>query len=108
MQRMVQTDLYFGQSIPGGGMVTHEEWNRFVQDYVSRVYKEGSTIVNATGGWYDPDAKKLITEPTYIITSLHKPSTSISKQIDSLRYWYKTLFKQQSVLRVDKKVKVSF
>lgn len=105
---MTETQLYFGQSIPNGGMVTAEQWNSFVENYISKVYKEGSTILDATGGWFDPDAKKLIKEPTYIVISYHKPSSTLSKQIDSLRYWYKTLFQQQSVLRVDKKVKVSF
>jgi hypothetical protein len=32
----------------------------------------------------------------------------MSQQIDSLRNLYKSMFQQQSVLRVDKKVKVSF
>jgi hypothetical protein len=38
----------------------------------------------------------------------YKKSPAISKQIDSLRAWYKNLFNQQSVLRVDKKVKAQF
>lgn len=107
-QRMMETNLYFGQAKPTGGMVTEAEWNQFNENYISKVFKEGSTVVNVTGNWYDPDAKKLITEPTYQVICYYKRSELISRKIDSLRYWYKTLFQQQSVLRVDRKVNASF
>ncbi len=107
-QRMMETNLYFGQAKPTGGMVTEAEWNTFKENYISKVFKEGSTVVNVTGNWYDPDARKLITEPTYQVICFYKKSPLISKQIDSLRYWYKTMFQQQSVLRVDRKVKALF
>ena len=89
-------------------MVSEAEWNQFRETYISKVFKEGSTVVNVSGNWYDPDAHQLITEPTYEVIYYYKTNGSISRQIDSLRYWYKQLFKQQSVLRVDKKVKASF
>lgn len=105
---MIETDLYFGQSKPGGGMVTEKEWNNFKENQIAKVFKEGSTVLNATGNWYDPVNSQLITEPTYVVVYFYKKSPQISKQIDSLRYWYKTMFQQQSILRVDKKVKVVF
>jgi len=105
---MVETNLYFGQSIPSGGMVTETEWNQFKENYINKVFKEGNTVISVIGSWYDPDNHKLITEPSYLVIYNYKPSARISKQIDSIRYWYKTLFQQQSVLRVDKKVKAFF
>jgi hypothetical protein len=105
---MMETNLYFGQSKPSGEMITQKEWDQFKETYISKVFKEGSTVVNVSGNWFDPDSKKLITEPTYKVIYFYKKSQDISRQIDSLRYWYKTLFQQQSVLRVDRKVKASF
>ena len=105
---MIQTELYFGQNKPGGGAVTDSEWQSFKENRMAIVFKEGSTVFNATGTWFDPEAKKLVTEPTYVVVYFYKPSSQVSIQIDSLRHWYKTLFNQQSVLRVDKKVKASF
>lgn len=105
---MMETHLYFGQSIPNGGSVTETEWNQFKENYISKVFREGSTVINVTGNWYDPEARKLITEPTYQVIYFYKKSDAVSRQIDSLRNWYKTLFKQQSVLRVDKKVRARF
>ena len=89
-------------------MVTENEWKNFKENQIARVFKEGSTVFNATGNWYDPVSKQPITEPTYVVVYFYKKSPRISKQIDSLRYWYKTMFQQQSVLRVDKKVKAVF
>lgn len=105
---MMETNLYFGQSKPGGGMVTEKEWTSFKENQVAKVFKEGSTVLNGAGNWYDPESHKLITEPTYVVIYFYKKSPKISKQIDSLRNRYKTLFQQQSVLRVDKKVKAVF
>ena len=106
--KLVETSLYFGQSKPGGGMVTEAEWNQFKENYVSKVFKEGSTVVNVAGNWYSTDLHHLITEPTFVVIYFHKKSLFLSRQIDSLRNSYKTLFQQQSVLRVDKKVNASF
>jgi hypothetical protein len=106
--RMIETNLYFGQSKPDGGRITEEEWRSFRENRIAPVFKEGSTVINAMGNWYDPVNRKLITEPTYIVVYFHKNSPQLSKQIDSIRYWYKIMFQQQSILRVDKKVTTDF
>ena len=106
--RMIETSLYFGQTRPNGSMISETEWNDFKESQISRVFKEGSTTIKVTGSWYDPEAYKLITEPTNVVIYYYKKSAYISKQIDSLRNLYKSMFQQQSILRVDKKVKGSF
>jgi len=103
--KQVETKLYFGQFKLNGGTVSDQEWNDFVARYVSKVFPEGSTVENATGNWYDTATHKLIMEPSKVITAINKPSEKLNQQIDSLGYWYKTLYQQQSVLRVDRKVK---
>lgn len=106
--RRTETDLYFGQSKPDGTMISQSQWNNFKEDKLAKVFKEGSTVINATGQWLDPSTHQLITEPAYIVTCFYKKSPKLSRQIDSLRFWYKTTFLQQSVLRVDKKVRANF
>ena len=106
--REIETDLYFGQSKPDGSMVSEQEWNQFKEEHISKVFKEGSTVLSGAGNWQDPVTHQLITEPTYVVIYFYKRSSSVSRQIDSLRYWYKEKFRQQSVLRVDKKVKAYF
>jgi hypothetical protein len=50
--RLTETDLYFGQSKPGGGVVSEREWKNFKENHIARVFKEGSTIIDGTGNWY--------------------------------------------------------
>ena len=106
--RMVETDLYFAQTRPDGSMITEIEWKNFRENQIAKIFKEGCTVIKGSGNWYDPVSHKLITEPTYVVVYYYKKSSQISQQIDSLRYWYKNMFQQQSVLRVDKKVKATF
>lgn len=106
--RYTETALYFGQSRPDGSLITQNEWESFKGEQVARIFKEGSTVLNGTGSWYDTASKRLINEPTYVVIFYYKNSQRISTQIDSLRHFYKIRFQQQSVLRVDKKVKVDF
>ena len=89
-------------------MISSTEWEQFKEKYILNVFKEGSSIIKLEGSWKDPITHKLITEPTYLVIYFHKPSPAISRQIDSLRTWYKKIFDQQSVLKVDKKVKAYF
>lgn len=106
--RMIETDLYFGQTKPDGSMITETEWNNFRNNQIATVFAQGCTIIKASGNWLDPVTHQLITEPSYIVICDYIKSSKMSQQIDSLRYWYKNMFQQQSVLRVDKKVKASF
>ena len=50
-QRMMETNLYFGQSKPSGEMITETEWNGFKENYISKVFKEGSSVVSVSGNW---------------------------------------------------------
>jgi hypothetical protein len=105
---MMQTDLYFGQAIPSGGVITEAEWKAFTEMHIARIFTNGSTVFKTTGTWYDPVQKKLITEPGYVVTYIYKRSAQMSEKIDSLRQHYITAFQQQAVLRVDKKVRAGF
>jgi hypothetical protein len=106
--RMTETNLYFGQTRPDGSMITENEWQNFRETRLDKVFKAGSSTLKVIGTWLDPDTHKQITEPSYLVIHHYKRSSQMSQQIDSLVYWYKKMFAQQAVLRVDKKVKASF
>ena len=106
--RMVETNLYFAQARPDGSMITDVEWNNFRNNQIAKVFTNGCTVISASGNWLDPETHKLITEPSHVVICYYEKSSQMSQQIDSLRYWYKNMFQQQSVLRVDKKAKVAF
>lgn len=106
--RMHETVLYFGLSKPDGTVVSEQEWNNFRDNYISRIFPEGYSVVQTEGAWKDTLTKKIIKEPTFQVIYYYPKSPAISQQIDSLRIWYQKLFQQQSVLRVDRKVKAAF
>ncbi|MBV9987787.1 MAG: DUF3574 domain-containing protein [Chitinophagaceae bacterium] len=109
MQRYTQTNLYFGRSIPGDtAMVNNTQWQQFVNDRVVPVFSRGFTIMESKGFWLDPVSKKMVTEPSNMVSCISKMTPSLSARIDSICYWYKTLFKQQAVLRIDEKVRAAF
>jgi len=89
-------------------MVTEKDWMSFKENYIRKVFKDGYSVISATGHWYDTAAHRMITEATYMVICNYKKSAATSKQIDSLCYWYKTLFQQQSVMRVDKRARTYF
>ena len=70
-------------------MITEKEWNGFKETYISTVFREGSSVTTIAGNWYDTAARKLITEPTYMVSYYYKKSKAVSNKIDSLRTWYK-------------------
>jgi hypothetical protein len=108
VSRMIETDLYFGQTRPDGRLITEVEWDNFRKNQIARVFSQGCTVIKASGNWLDPVTLKFITEPSYLVICTYKKSSPLSQQIDSLRNWYKNMFQQQSVLRVDKKIKAGF
>src|SRR4051794_919599 len=84
-KRMTQTDLYFGQLTLAGDTLTKQQWNTFAQQYISKVFSNGYTVISASGYWYDTAQHRLITEPSRIAVSINKMTPRFSGQIDSLR-----------------------
>jgi len=106
--KYVQTDLYFGRMIPGGDSVKAKDWDIFVRNDIAKAFSAGFTVLNAKGNWLSPETGQLVSENSEIVILIHRKHAADDKKIDSLRATYKSRFRQESVLRVDKKVKVSF
>lgn len=106
--RFMETDLYFGMSLPDGRHIDTTAWNRFVQEEISAVFPDGFTVIPANGSWKNKQGT-IITEPSHVVVTLHKKSPALDRRIDSLKKKYQSAFQQESVLQVDLPVKkVSF
>ena len=103
--RAVETTLYFGMVKPAG-RVSDDDWRSFANLHINKVYPNGSTMIRGEGSWYDTATGSIIREETRVVISVNRMSPRLSTEIDSLRYYYKRLFNQQSVLRTDKKVRM--
>ena len=105
------TELYFGRSIPGGGLVTEEQWEQFLAEIVTPRFPDGFTILKGVGQ-YREKSGKIISEPSQILVFLYasKSKNESRAKIEEIRKEYVKRFKQESVLRVDfsKRAVVSF
>lgn len=107
-EKIVQTELYFGLSQNNGNIIADSSWNNFVQQEVTKVFSGGFTIILSEGKWVDELHRQIHSEPSRIISSVSTMTPALSFQIDSLRKKYKSMFQQESVLRIDKKASAYF
>jgi hypothetical protein len=110
-EKFYRTELYFGRSIPGGGIVSDQEWNSFLADIVTPRFPDGFTSLKAIGQ-YREKGGKIVTEPSEVLIFFYsgRNKNESRAKIEQIRAAYLKMFKQESVLRVDlpKSVRVSF
>ena len=106
-----RTELYFGRSIPGGGMVLDEEWDKFLAEVVTPRFPSGFTILKATGQYREENGT-IDREPSEVLLFFYpaRTRTASRRKIEEIRRAYVRQFKQESVLRLDypSTVRVSF
>lgn len=104
-----RTELYCGRSKPDGGMVSDEEWDKFLADEVTPRFPDGFTILKGTGQ-YREKSGKIISEPSNVLVFLYTNRKESRLKIEGIRAAYVKQFSQESVLRLDfkQRVEVSF
>ena len=106
-----RTELYMGRSIPGGGMVSDEGWEKFLAEVVTPLFPDGFTVL-AGRGQYREGSGVIAKEQSHVLVFLYRKADrrTARANIEIIRGEYKKLFAQESVLRVDitKSVLVSF
>ncbi|HJW95565.1 MAG TPA: DUF3574 domain-containing protein [Thermoanaerobaculia bacterium] len=95
--------LFFGTNIPGGGVVSDDEWKSFVKDVVTPKFKDGLTVLEGDGQWLDPRGD-LVREHVHIVEVAHKRDAATDDAIRAIADEYKKRFKQDAVLRVTEPV----
>ena len=86
---------------PTGGIVSDDEWQKFVADFVTPRFPDGFTVDDALGQYLD--GKTLVREKSkqLILIYPRKFKTSSNRKIEEIRSAYIKAFDQKSVLRVD-------
>ena len=100
----VQTELYFGRSIPGsdGEVVTDELWTDFLDREVTPRFPDGLTVLDGYGQFLNASGDIAQEDSTVLIILAPLDETGeTSALLDEIREAYKTEFNQQSVLRTD-------
>jgi hypothetical protein len=103
---MTSADLYFGQSIPGGGTVSDADWQRFVDEKITPRFPNGMTITDAKGQWKDRTG--IIREPSKHLFVMTAGTPAEAAKLDAIRAEYRARFHQDSVLLVETPVCSAF
>jgi len=102
----VQTTLYLGRSVPGGGEVSDAALARFVAEEITPRFPEGFTLLDGAGAWRDRASGETIRERTMILVVLHPPARRGA--VEEIAAAYARRFGQQSVLRVESPAEARF
>ena len=99
--------LYFGRNIGRTEGVSEKDWGSFLNETVTPKFPEGLTVVDGLGQ-YQADDKTLIKERSKILILVHPKDEKIRGEVKAIIDSYKAQFKQESVLWVEARSKVSF
>ena len=109
--KFYRTELYFGTDKPGGGKVSAEEWDKFLEAEVTPRFPDGFTVLEGYGQFKDSGGK-IVREASIILVIFYpkKERGAVNQKVEELRDKYKKLFNQESVLRIDflKSINVKF
>ncbi|WP_395679206.1 DUF3574 domain-containing protein [Dokdonella sp.] len=106
-QRLVRDALYFGRAIPGGGEVDEAAWQRFESDVLGPAFPRGYTVLDAHGHWRGADGTT-IGEANRVVILVHADDSVTESRVREVAARYRTIFRQESVLRERAAVCASF
>ena len=95
---LVRDVLYFGRNRPGGGAVTDEEWQTFLDQVLTPRFPAGLTVVAATGQWKGKSGL-VEQERSEVVTVLHSGDEAARRAVMEVVVEYKRRFRQETVLR---------
>lgn len=101
-----RTELYFGQSRPGGE-VSEAEFAGFLDEEITPRFPDGLTLLSGLGQY--ASSSGLVEERSKVVILLY-PLTDqdADREIEEIRASYRTLFDQESVLRIDTTERAQF
>lgn len=94
---MLVAELFFGRDIGGGGNVSDQAWEEFLDQTLSAHFPDGFTVLDAQGRWRDPDTGKVGSEDTKYVVIAAPDTNSSRAGIDRTIIDYELRFSQKSV-----------
>ncbi len=105
LQRMTQAELFLGRNVTGRGMVSDEEWRRFLDEEVIPRFPAGFSVVDVDGQYRNAGAMVVRERSKQLL--IVGPGGDETK-LDAIRDAYKRRFNQESVLVVESPVCAAF
>jgi hypothetical protein len=97
-QRSVQDTLFFGADKPDG-VVTPDDWSRFLDETVTPRFPQGLSVWQAAGQWRS-ESGRIVHEASRILDLVHPDDETSERAVLEIAATYKTRFHQEAVLRV--------
>lgn len=97
---MPEVELFFGRGLPGGGMVSERDWQRFLDETVTPRFPDGLSVLDAEGQWRNGDVVQR--ERTKLLLIVAPPAPDLEARLAAVIDGYKQRFQQQAVLRIDR------
>ena len=100
-----KTEMFFGLSVQrdlGNGtieesLITYSEFQHFVDDYVTPVFPDGLTYLNASGQWLSSTGV-LVTEPSIYMIVYYEDSSVNEESIQQIVQTYMSIYHPEAVL----------
>jgi hypothetical protein len=104
-----RTELFFGLKQQDASEVSETEFKQFLSQEITPHFPDGLTVLTGQGQFKNSSGL-MIQEPTKVLILLYpfEQFSNNSQKIQQVRKVYKTLFKQESVLRTDELSCTSF
>jgi hypothetical protein len=102
-----QVELYFGRNMPGGGVVSHTEFRRFLAEIVTPRFPDGLTVLDGVGQFRNGKGR-IVREPSKVLVLLVPDSVAVAHKLGNIAAAYKRRFRQESVLHVESEVCLGF
>lgn len=98
----------FGRNIGGRLGVSDSRFAQFLEREIVPRFPDGLTVVDATGRWRDAKTRRLVREPSKMVTVIVAQDAALQEKIEAIAGAYKRLFRQDSVGVVIRQACVSF
>ena len=97
-------ELFFGLSIQTevngtlqDGVISYEEFDSFIDEYITPVFPDGLTYLNASGQWLSQSGN-LVVEPSIYMIIYYENNADNEENIQQIVQSYMDLYQQEAVL----------
>ena len=107
-KNMAVAELMFGRKIGDRIGVSNAAWTHFLDTEITTRFPDGLTVMDAYGQWRDTQKKRVVREPSKVVTIVLHDQERGQTLIDAIVDAYKKRFRQQAVGVIVRPACVSF
>jgi hypothetical protein len=97
--------LFFGLGT-AKGIVSDDDWTRFLREVITPRFADGLTVVDAHGQWRGAGDREVTVEPARVVEIAHDDSPEIDRAIGEVVAIYRRRHQQRSVMRTRGRLEV--